>query len=64
MNIKMATNSQLSTTESEKQTKQTSRRETESQIWRSLGGLSDGRRRRKNGGEGVGIKKHKLVGTK
>ena len=30
MNIKMATNSQLSTIESEKQTKQTSRTETES----------------------------------
>ena len=39
MNTKMATNSQLSTTESEKQTKQTSRRETESQIWRSFENL-------------------------
>ena len=38
----MATNSQLSTTESKKQTKQTSRIVTESQKWRSFGGLSAG----------------------
>ena len=42
MNIKRATNSQLSTTESKKQTKQTSRTGTESQIWRSFGGSSEG----------------------
>ena len=42
MNIKVARNSQLSTTESKKQTKQT-RTETESQKWRSHGGLSAGR---------------------
>ena len=33
MNIKMAINSQLLTTDSKKQTKQTSRTETESQMW-------------------------------
>ena len=40
----MITNSQLSTTEpkKQKQTKQTTRRGTESQKWRSLGGLSTG----------------------
>ena len=35
MNSKMMTNSQLSTTEPKKQTKQTSRTGTESQKWRS-----------------------------
>ena len=47
MNIKMAINSQLSTTEPKKQTKQTSTTETESQIWRSHRELSlgDGRGR-------------------
>ena len=35
MNIKMAINSQLSTIESKKQTKQTTRTVTESQKWRS-----------------------------
>ena len=34
----MAINSQLSTTESKKKTKQTTRTGTESQIWRSFGG--------------------------
>ena len=43
MNIKMATNSQLSTIETKQQAKQTSRRETESYIWRSFGWLSVGR---------------------
>ena len=60
----MATNSQLSTTESKKQTKQTSRTGTESQIWRSFGGLSAGRVKGENGGKGTGIKNYKLVGTK
>ena len=46
MNIKKATNSQLSTTESKKQTKQTTRAGTESQIWRSLEDYQQG------GGEG------------
>ena len=40
MNSKMRTNSQLSTTEPKKtQTKQTIRTRTESQKWRSHGGL-------------------------
>ena len=45
MNSKMVTNSQLSTTEpkKQKQTKQTTRTGTESQKWRSHGGLSAGR---------------------
>ena len=55
MNIKMATNSQLSTTESKKQTKQTSRTGTESQVWRLFGGLSTGKG---DGGKGAGIKKY------
>ena len=47
MNNKMTTNSQLSTTEPKtktktKQTNQTTRRGTESQKWRSHGGLSVG----------------------
>ena len=49
MNSKMTTNSQLSTTEpkkqKQKQTKQTPRTETDSQKWRSHGGLSLGRGR-------------------
>ena len=49
MNSKMTTNSQLSTTEPKKQkqnqTKQTTRTGTESQKWRSHGGLSVGRGR-------------------
>ena len=43
MNSEMTTNSQVSTTESkikQKQTKQTTRTGTESQKWRSHGGLS------------------------
>ena len=45
MNSKMTTNSQLSTTEPKKQkhAKQTTRIGTESQKWRSNGGLSVGR---------------------
>ena len=57
MNIRMATNSQLATTESKKQTKQASRTETESQIWKSFGGLSAGKGKGENGGKGTGIKK-------
>ena len=47
MNSKMTTNSQLSTTKpkNQKQTKQTTRTGTESQKWRSHGGLSVGRGR-------------------
>ena len=63
MNIKMATNSQLSTTESKKQTKQTTRTGTESQIWRTVGGFSAGTGKRKNGWKAAEIKKCKLVGT-
>ena len=62
MNIKMATNSQLSTTESKKQIKQTSTTGAESQIWRSFGGLSVWKEEEENRGKGAGIK-HKLVGT-
>ena len=53
MNIKIAIHSQPSTIESKKQTKQTCRTETESQIWRSFVGLSFGkgaRRYKKTGG--------------
>ena len=48
MNIKMTTNSQLSTEpkkQKQKQTKPTTRTGTESQKWRSHGGLSMGRGR-------------------
>ena len=48
MNIKMVINSQLSTIESKKQTKQTSGTETESEMWRSFAGLSVGRRKGEN----------------
>ena len=65
MNSKMTTNSQLSTTEPKKQkqnqkpTKQTTRTGTESQKWRSHGGLSVRRGRGENGGKGTRNKKHK-----
>ena len=61
MNSKMVTNSQLSTTEpkKQKQTKQTTRTGTESQKWRSHGGLSAGRGSREDGGKATGNKKHK-----
>ena len=60
----MTTNSQLSTTEpkkiqKQKQTKQTTRRGTEPQKWRSHGGLSVGMRRGQNEGKGTGNKKQK-----
>ena len=58
MNIKITINPQLSTIESKKQTKQTSRTETESQIWRSFGGLSVGREKGEIGEKGAGVKKH------
>ena len=63
MNNKMAINSQLSTIES-KETKQTSRTKTETEIWRPWGGLSVGKENGENGGKGAGIKKYKLAGTK
>ena len=61
MKSKMATNSKSSTTEpkNQKQTKQTTRTETESQKCRSHGGLSAGRGWGENGGKGTGNKKHK-----
>ena len=60
----MTTNSQLSTTEpkkkkkkeNQKQTLQTTRRGTESQKWRSHGGLSAGIRRGRMGEKVQGIK--------
>ena len=63
MNIKMAINTYLSTVDSKKQTKQTTRTEMESELWRSFRGLSVGRRKGKNGGKCAGFKKYKLVGT-
>ena len=63
MNIKMAINSQQSTIESIKQAKQTSRTETESQVWSSFGWLPIGRGKGENGGKSAEIKKFKLVGT-
>ena len=57
----MTTNSQLSTTEpkKQKQTKQTTRTGTESQKWRSHGGLSAGEWEGERGaGRGPGNKKH------
>ena len=56
MNLTMAINSQLSTTESKKQTKQTTRAGTESQIWRSFGGLSARRGKGKNGEKVQGLR--------
>ena len=49
---------QLKQNKKQKQTKQTTRTGTESQKWRSHGGLSEGRRRRENGGKGTGNKNH------
>ena len=53
----MTTNSQLSTTEpkenSNKQTRQTTRTGTESQKWRSHGGLSAGEGKREKGEKGT-----------
>ena len=63
MNIKMVINSQLLTIESKKQTKQTNRTETESQIWRSFGGLSIGSGKGEIGEKGTGIDKYKFGGT-
>ena len=61
MNSKMTTNSHLSTPEpkKQKQTKQTTRTGTESQNWRSHGGLSAGSGRHENWGKGTGNQKHK-----
>ena len=51
MNSKMTTNSQLSTTETKTKTKQTTRTGTESQKWRSHGGLSVGKWEGERGGK-------------
>ena len=62
MNSKMTTNSQLLTEpkkQKQKHTKQTTRTGTESQKWRSHGGLSAGKGRGETGGKGKGNKKHK-----
>ena len=59
----MAIKSQLSTIEYKKQTKQTTRTEIDSWIWRSFGGLSVGQGKGENGGKDTGIKKYKLVVT-
>ena len=62
MNIKMAIISQLSTIESKKQMKQTSRTETILDmeiIWRVVSWEEEG----KNGGKGAEIDKYKLVDT-
>ena len=57
MNSKMTTNWQLLTTDPKKQkkqwTKQTTRRGTESQKWRSHGGLSTGEWEGESGGKGT-----------
>ena len=56
----MTTNSQLSTNEPKNKTKQkqkqTTRTGTESQKWRSHGGLSVGERKGERGGKGTGNK--------
>ena len=54
----MTTNSQLSTTEPKKKSKQTTRTGIESQKWRSHGGLSVGRERGGLGGKDTRNKKH------
>ena len=48
----------------ENKTKQTSRTGTESQIWRSFGGLLAGKGKGENGGKYAGFKKYKLVSIK
>ena len=62
MNSKMTTNSRLSTNgpkknNNQKHTKETTRTGTESQKWRSHGGLSEGRWSGEKGGKGTGNKK-------
>ena len=63
MKSKVTTNSQLSTTEpktnkkTKKQTRQTTRTGTESQKWRSFGGLTAGYGKGENGGKGTRNKK-------
>ena len=62
MNNKMTTNSQLSTSEpkkKQKQTEQTPKTGTDSQKWRSHGGVSAEKGMGENRGKGTGNKKHK-----
>ena len=64
MKSKMTTNSQLSTTEPKTNTKRKTKETgigTESQKWRSHGGLSErrGPGKGKNEGKGTGHRKHK-----
>ena len=59
MNIKMVISSQLSTIESEKQTKQTNRRGSDSQKSRLYGALSVWEGEGEKGGKGIGNKYHK-----
>ena len=49
---------QLNLKQNKTKTKQTSRTGTESQEWRSHGGLSAGSGEGEHGGKGAGIKKH------
>ena len=42
-------------------TRQTTRTGTESEIWRSFGGLSSGSEKGEYGGKGTRIKKYKLL---
>ena len=71
MNSKMTTNSQLLTTEpkqKQKQTKQTTRTGTESQKWRSHGGLYQGSGWGREGEKVQGIRsiisRHKIGGER
>ena len=64
MNIKMTTNSQLSTTEPKKTKKKLSKQVEQEQKWRSHGGFSVGRRRGKIGGRRYREEKAQLVGIK
>ena len=63
MNSKMITNSQVQKLnlkkQKQKQSKQPTRAGTESQKWRSHGGLSAGKGREENERKGTGNKKHK-----
>ena len=63
MNNQMAINTYLSTIESKKQNKQTSRTETELQTQRAFWWLRDGRGVGRMGEKGKGIKKYKFVVT-
>ena len=63
MHIKMGINSQLSTTESKKLSKQAEQKQNH-RYGDHLEGYQLGGGKRANGGKGAGIKKYKLVGTK